>query len=42
MKNLKSWAFVTLMALATFSCDEKDPDTAPAVKSYTLTEQKTA
>lgn len=39
MKNLKSWAFVALMAFATFSCDDNDPDTTPTTKSYTLTEQ---
>lgn len=40
MKNLKSWAFVTLMAFATFSCE--DDNSTPTVKSYTLTEQNGA
>jgi hypothetical protein len=40
MKNLKSWAFVTLMAFATFSCKDDDNITpTPTSNNYTLTEQ---
>jgi hypothetical protein len=41
MKNLKSWAFVTLMAFATFSCDDDNNNVTPTPtsKNYTLTEQ---
>ena len=39
MKNLRPWAFITLIAFATFSCQDDDPAASPEVKSYTLSEQ---
>lgn len=40
MKNLRNWAFMSLMAFASFSCDDEDPATTnPATGSFTLTEQ---
>ncbi|MGV3504449.1 MAG: T9SS C-terminal target domain-containing protein [Adhaeribacter sp.] len=39
LKNLRNWAFVSLMACATFSCTDEDPAATPETGSYTLTEQ---
>jgi len=40
MKNLKSWAVITMMALATFGCDDNSsPDPVTETKNYTLIEE---
>ena len=39
MKNLRPWAFITLISFATISCKDDDPAASPEVKSYTLSEQ---
>lgn len=39
MKNLKSWAFITMMAFASFSCSEDESTVTPTEKTYSLTDQ---